>query len=38
MAAAVGYDIVTLLVPRDPGERRKTIEKAASELRGAKKP
>ena len=32
MAAAVGYDVVTMLVPRDPDERRKTIEKVSREL------
>lgn len=32
MAAAVGYDVVTVLVPRDPHERRKTIEKVSREL------
>ena len=37
MAAAIGYDVLTLLIPRDPGERRKTLEKVASELSGAEK-
>jgi len=32
MAAAVGYDVVTVLVPRDPNERRKTIAKVSREL------
>ncbi len=32
MAAAVGYDVITLLVPRDPSERRKTIEKVSRDL------
>ncbi|HVA29418.1 MAG TPA: hypothetical protein VNF68_14650 [Candidatus Baltobacteraceae bacterium] len=37
MAAAVGYDVITMLVPRDPGERRKTIAKVSRELtRGIK--
>lgn len=37
MAAAVGYDVVTVLVPRDPSEREKTIEKVSRELtRGIK--
>jgi len=32
MAAAVGYDVVTVLVPRDPNERKKTIAKVSREL------
>ena len=32
MAAAVGYDVITVLVPRDPNERKKTIAKVSSEL------
>lgn len=32
MAAAVGYDVITVLVPRDPNERRKTIAKVSREL------
>lgn len=32
MADAVGCDVVTLLVPRDPDERKKTLEKLAHEL------
>jgi len=32
MAAAVGYDVLTVLVPRDPNERRKTIAKVSREL------
>jgi len=35
MADAVGYDVVTLLVPRDPHERKRTIEKLSHELLGA---
>jgi hypothetical protein len=33
MANAVGYDVVALLVPQDPAERRKTIERVSKELR-----
>jgi hypothetical protein len=33
MAAAVGYDVVTVLIPRDPNERRKPLEKVSRELR-----
>lgn len=37
MAAAVGYDVITMLVPRDPGERKKAIAKVSRELtRGIK--
>ena len=32
MADAVGYDVVTVLVPRDASERRKTIAKVSKEL------
>jgi hypothetical protein len=32
MADAVGCDVITLLVPRDPNERRKAIEKLSHEL------
>ena len=32
MAAAVGYDIVTLLVPRDPHERKRAFEEISREL------
>jgi hypothetical protein len=35
MADAVGYDVVTLLVPRDPHERKKTVEKFSHELLGS---
>jgi|SRR5579872_6378835 len=38
MAAAVGCDVVTVLIPHDPRERKKTIEKVSRELRlGAEK-
>jgi hypothetical protein len=34
MADAVGYDVVALLVPRDPVERKKAIGRVAKELVG----
>jgi hypothetical protein len=34
MADAVGYDVVTLLLPRDPSERKKTISKLSHDLIG----
>jgi hypothetical protein len=34
MADAVGYDVVTLLLPRDPNERKKTISKLSHDLIG----
>lgn len=34
MADAVGYDIVTLLVPRNAADRKKTIERLSVELTG----
>jgi hypothetical protein len=33
MANAVGYDIVAVLVPRDPVERRKTLARVSKQLR-----
>ncbi|MHB8195855.1 MAG: hypothetical protein ACYDFQ_07215 [Vulcanimicrobiaceae bacterium] len=38
MADAVGYDVVALLVPRDPTERRSTIERVSRELTRGRKP
>jgi hypothetical protein len=32
MAAAVGYDVLTVLVPRDPSERKKTLARVSREL------
>lgn len=32
MADAVGYDVVTLLVPRDPTERKRAVAKFSHEL------
>ncbi|HEY1977699.1 MAG TPA: hypothetical protein VGG89_14190 [Candidatus Baltobacteraceae bacterium] len=34
LADAVGYDVVTLLMPRDPARRKKVVAKAAKELVG----
>lgn len=36
MAHAVGCDVVTLLVPRDPSERRKAIARLSRELAGSR--
>ncbi len=37
MADAVGYDVITLLVPRDPRERKRTFEKLSRDLIGVTK-
>ena len=34
MADAVGCDVITLLIPREPGERKKTISRLSHELIG----
>jgi|SRR5579862_9060397 len=34
LADAIGYDVVTLLVPRDPELRKKVVTKVARELAG----
>lgn len=37
MADAVGCDIVTILIPRDPAERKRTIESFSHELVGSRR-
>ncbi|MHB8357634.1 MAG: hypothetical protein ACYDDQ_13195 [Vulcanimicrobiaceae bacterium] len=36
MADAVGYDVITLLVPRDPAARKRAVAKFSAELSGGR--